>query len=742
MFGLPDGVTACLFDMDGVVTQTATVHAAAWKEMFDEFLRQRAQSTGTEFVPFDPHHEYDAYVDGKPRLDGTRSFLESRGIHLPEGTPDDPPGTPTLYGLSNRKNDLVLAKIAAGGVQVYDGSIAYIKAVRAGGIATAIVSASANTQQVLKSAGIEDLFDVRIDGVVAKERALRGKPAPDTFLAAAEALGVPAAHAVVFEDAQAGVAAGHAGHFALVVGVDRVGQAAELREHGADIVVKDLAELLDTADSGHPMIKQAAYGTEPWRLVEKGLNLDLLAQSESIFALSNGHIGLRGNLDEGDPHGLPGTYLNSMYEVRPLPYAEAGYGFPDSGQTVINVTNGKIIRLMVDDEPFDIRYGTLHSHERILDLQAGTLTRNVDWSSPAGARVKVSSVRMVSLTQRAIAAINYTVEPVDQTLRLVLQSELVTNEELPNRGNDPRLAAILESPLVSEEHQTDDGTPPRVVLVHRTRVSGLRMAAGMSHVITGPAKKACRTESHPDLGRSTVATEVAPGEQLNIVKYISYGWSSQRSRPAMIDQIIGALAAAHLTGWEGLLAEQRAYLDEFWDGADVELDGDAEVQQAVRFGLFHILQAGARAEYRPIAAKGLTGSGYDGHTFWDTESFVLPVLMYTQPSAAADALRWRHLVLAGGQAARGRSRPGRGRVPVADDPRTGVLRLLARRDRGVPYQRRHRRRRRALPGRHRGRQVRGGSRPRAAGRDRAVVAVARPARCHGPVQDRGRDRAG
>ena len=245
MFGLPDGVTACLFDMDGVVTQTAVVHAAAWKEMFDEFLRKYADSTGTEFVPFDPHADYDAYVDGKPRLDGTRAFLESRGIHIPEGTPDDPPGTPTLYGLSNRKNDLVLAKIAAGGVQVYDGSIAYIKAVRAGRIATAIVSASANTQQVLKSAGIEGLFDVRIDGVVAKERALRGKPAPDTFLAAAEALGVPAAHAVAFEDAQAGVAAGHAGHFALVVGVDRVGQAAELREHGADVVVKDLSELLD-----------------------------------------------------------------------------------------------------------------------------------------------------------------------------------------------------------------------------------------------------------------------------------------------------------------------------------------------------------------------------------------------------------------------------------------------------------------------------------------------------------------
>jgi len=394
------------------------------------------------------------------------------------------------------------------------------------------------------------------------------------------------------------------------------------------------------------MIKQSAYGTEPWRLVENRLDLDILAQSESIFALSNGHIGLRGNLDEGDPHGLPGSYLNSVYEVRPLPYAEAGYGFPDAGQTAINVTNGKIIRLLVDDEPFDIRYGTLHSHERILDMRAGTLTRRVDWSSPAGARIRVTSVRMVSLTQRAIAAINYTVEPVDQKLRLVLQSEIVTNEELPRRGNDPRLAAVLENPLVSEEHQcSDDSGPARSLLVHKTKASGLRIAAGMSHVIGGPEKMAHRVESYPDLGRFTVAAEVSPGEQIQIVKFVGYGWSSQRSKPALIDQVVGALAAAHLTGWDGLLAEQRAYLDDFWEGADVEMDGDAEIQQAVRFGLFHILQAGARAEYRPIAAKGLTGTGYDGHTFWDTETFVLPVLMYTHPAAAGDALRWRHLTL-------------------------------------------------------------------------------------------------
>jgi beta-phosphoglucomutase family hydrolase len=245
MFRLPDGVSACLFDMDGVVTQTAVVHAAAWKQMFDDFLRARAQSTGTEFVPFDAHAEYDAYVDGKPRQDGTRAFLESRGIELPEGAPDDPPGAPTIYGLSNRKNDLVLAKLAAGGVQVYEGTVTYIRSVRSKGISTAIVSSSANTRQILDSAGLASLFDVRVDGLTAKERGLRGKPAPDTFLAAAEALGRPASAAAVFEDALAGVEAGRAGHFALVVGVDRVGQAEDLAKHGAGIVVQDLAELLD-----------------------------------------------------------------------------------------------------------------------------------------------------------------------------------------------------------------------------------------------------------------------------------------------------------------------------------------------------------------------------------------------------------------------------------------------------------------------------------------------------------------
>lgn len=245
MLGLPDGVRACLFDLDGVLTKTAVVHAAAWKQMFDEYLRQRAERTGEDFVPFDPGADYQRYVDGKPRFDGVRSFLQSRGIELPEGENDDAPSTETVRGLGNRKNELVVALIRDQGVEAYDGSVRYLEAARDAGLRRAVVSASANCRDVLVAAGIEGFFEARIDGVVAEQEGLNGKPAPDTFLAGARALGVGADESVVFEDALAGVEAGRAGGFACVVGVDRVGQADALREHGATVVVNDLAELLD-----------------------------------------------------------------------------------------------------------------------------------------------------------------------------------------------------------------------------------------------------------------------------------------------------------------------------------------------------------------------------------------------------------------------------------------------------------------------------------------------------------------
>jgi len=391
------------------------------------------------------------------------------------------------------------------------------------------------------------------------------------------------------------------------------------------------------------VITHPSFAVEPWAVRESGLHLDVLAQTESVFALSNGHIGLRGNLDEGEPHALPGTYLNAFYELRPLPYPEGGYGYPESGQTVLNVTNGKVIRLLVGDQPFDLRYGTLQRHERILDLRAGVLHREVEWTSASGIGVRVTSTRLVSFAQRAVAAICWEVEPLDGVTRVVAQSDLIANEPLPEAAEaDPRAAAELGSALRSEEYAHRG---QRVVSAHTTAHSGLRMAAGMDHTIDAPGDADIVTESSQDLGRVTVTANLELGERVRIVKFLAYGWSSLRSAPAVRAQVDAALAEAKQTGWEGLLALQRAFLDDFWASADVELDGDAEIQQAVRFALFHVAQAGARGEARAIPAKGLTGPGYDGHAFWDTEMFVLPVLTYTLPKAAGDALRWRHSTL-------------------------------------------------------------------------------------------------
>jgi alpha,alpha-trehalose phosphorylase len=289
-----------------------------------------------------------------------------------------------------------------------------------------------------------------------------------------------------------------------------------------------------------------------------------------------------------------------------------------------------------------MRYGNADKHDRVLDFRAGTLTRTTEWSSPTGRRVRVRTQRLVSFTQRAVAAIRYEVEPLDDDMQLVAQSDLLANEPIESDTKDPRVAAALEAPLVGEFAAAKDY---QAVLVHRTRVSGLRMAAAMDHEIEISDGLRTSIDVEEDLARLTVAVDVPKGERLRITKYLAYGWSAKRSIPALRAQVDAALAGAVQKGWDGLITDQRAFLDEFWSTADVEIDGDPELQQATRFALFHVLQAGARGESRAIPAKGLTGPGYDGHAFWDTESFVLPVLTYTIPDAARDALRWRHSTL-------------------------------------------------------------------------------------------------
>ncbi|MGY1812389.1 glycoside hydrolase family 65 protein [Blastococcus sp. SYSU D00820] len=391
---------------------------------------------------------------------------------------------------------------------------------------------------------------------------------------------------------------------------------------------------------------RATFPIEPWALTEIGLDHASLGTHESVFALANGHIGMRGSFEEGEPVVVPGTYLNGFFEERPLPYAEAGYGFPEQGQTVVNVTDGKLIRLLVGDTPLDLDYGEIVEHRRTLDLRRGVLRRLTEWRSPNGRTVKVTSTRLVSLRRRSIAAIEYTVECEDGRgdLYIALQSDLLANEPVDSgsESDDPRAAAALRRPLANE---LAVGRGQRAVLVHRTKRSKLRMAAGMDHVVEVPDSATEDIEAGEDLARFTLAARLPQGQKVTLVKYLSYGWSSRRSAAALRDQVEGALATAKLAGFERLLREQKEVLDEHWAQADVEIEGDDELQQAVRVGVFHLLQAGLRAERQPIPAKGLTGPGYDGHTFWDTETYVLPVLTYIAPHAARDALRWRHSTL-------------------------------------------------------------------------------------------------
>jgi alpha,alpha-trehalose phosphorylase len=375
---------------------------------------------------------------------------------------------------------------------------------------------------------------------------------------------------------------------------------------------------------------------EPWCVRETAPDLSTagLLRTESLFALANGHIGLRGNLDENDPPGMPGTYLNSFFEVQDMHHAEAGYAFPEQTETVVNAPNGKPIALFADDEPFDLRTGELRFHERVLDLRAGTLRREVEWVSPGGAAVRIVSTRLVSFPYPSVAAIRYEVSSVDRPVRLRVQSDLLANEEQTDQGDDPRAASTVHHALRPVSHADD-------VLEHRVRRSGIGVAAAVAHRTDADQS----TESGPDRIRCTIT---ATGS-LRIDKFLAYAWGDDASAAAARryrDQAVEL-------GFDRLADEQRAYLDDFWDCADVELDGDPEVQQAVRFGLFHVVQAGAQAGPHPIAAKGLTGNGYDGHTLWDTESFVLPVLTYTHPACVGLALRWRHGTL---EAARERAK--------------------------------------------------------------------------------------
>ena len=391
------------------------------------------------------------------------------------------------------------------------------------------------------------------------------------------------------------------------------------------------------------MIEHDAFAIEPWRLRQVRFSDELVAQAESLFALGNGYLGLRGNLEEGDPARLHGTYLAGFHETRPMRYPERGYGDPETDEVVVNVTDGKRLHLLVGAEPLDLRTGSVLAHERALELRSGVLWRALEWHSPSGVGVRLRTRRLVSLVHRELAAIEYEVEPTEAPVRLTLHSDLVADQSNPVSG-DPRAGASLGPDTLRE--RLARASDRRAVLVGETRRSGLRVVAGMDHRIAAAAAPTTTCGCEAAVGRFTITADAAPGSPLRLVKLLAYHWSADERPEQLAAAAERSLDLAREVGFDGLAAAQEELLAEFWRDADVTLEGDAEIQQALRFGLLHLFQAAAQASGRAIPAKGLTGPGYSGHAFWDTESFVLPVLTYTAPRLASEALRWRASTLA------------------------------------------------------------------------------------------------
>jgi alpha,alpha-trehalose phosphorylase len=647
---------AVLFDLDGVLTTTRRLHIAAWQRVLDEFLTEWDEQHGVATPRFAAETDYVQAIDGVPRQDGVRAFLRSRGIEVPEGEASDPPDRWSVWGIGNRKQAMFEAELDERGVDAFPGSVAWVRELRAAGVVTAVVSSSRNAGAVLRRAGIDDLFDACIEGGTAAELGLPGKPAPDTFLEAARRLGVDPTEAVVVEDAVAGVTAGRAGGFGLVIGVDRAGRPDELRAHGADLVVQDLAELVSHGDRGagprghrvavstlRLLVAGDQYPADPYRLVERSFNPDYLPQTEALFTVSNGYLGIRGILEEGVPSTRPATLLNGFHETWPITYGEEAYGYARIGQTIVHVPDGTIVKIDVDDDRIDCTSTEIVEFERALDLRRGTLDRTVVWRLADGRRLRVRTRRFASLARRHLAALRYEVTALDAPIALVITSELAEPvHPIPDGPQDPRRGRSFgDETLVFEGGTT---TAAGSTMTFRTATSGLRVACAMEHDVSALGQVEPTTDAHDDATRTVVRFVAHTDEPVALIKLLGYHHGSE-ARAGLERRARETVSGARAAGWDALMAEHRALVDDFWKRSDVALGGAPLLQQAVRFNLFTILQSTARSEGHGVPAKGLSGHGYDGHSFWDTEIYVLPFLIHTAPAVARSLLLFRYRML-------------------------------------------------------------------------------------------------
>ncbi len=616
---------AVLFDMDGVVTRTARLHAAAWAELFDDLLRRRAAEDGEPFRPFDPKGDYLAYVDGKPRRDGARSFLAARGIELPEGDPTDGPEADTIHGIGKRKDALFTHRLRAEGAEVFATTIDLIRALRERGVKTAVVTSSRNGREVLRAAGIEGLFDARLDGLDADQLGLRGKPHPDPFLECAERLGVLPPRAVVVEDAVSGVEAAVRGGFGLAIGVDRGGNRDALAAQGADLVVADLGELrVEDLDA---RLREKQEAIVAWRIEQEGFDPAREHDVESIFTVGNGYLGVRGSLDAPLPGSQGDLFIAGVYDrKRPeRPYSELEFLTVNQGDypysELVSLPFPFRLRLAVDGEPLDLAGPHWRRHERVLDLRRGILEGRAVYETPGALRTVVRTRRLASLADLHLLAQEITVCLDNHSATVEIDASLA----------DPDLAANHPHLVPLEADPVD---PTLDVQRFRTRASGFEICLAARTTQAGSGKDASRWRVPGTIG-----------ETLTFRRYVAVYTSRDVADPR-------AEATVHVRAlrWEDFddaMAAHEARWAGIWERADVRIPGSHATEQALRFQVYHLASAADRDPRVSIGARALTGRAYEGHVFWDVEMFKLPFYVHTCPEVARSLLGYRHHTLDG-----------------------------------------------------------------------------------------------
>jgi beta-phosphoglucomutase family hydrolase len=583
---------AAVFDLDGVLTETAAIHAQAWKRLFDEFLTRQASETGTVFQPFDAGSDYRAYVDGRPRSDGVRTFLAARGITLPEGEVGDPPDALTVQALGARKDAYFLEILARSGVTVFPDAQPLLANLRAAGLKTALVSSSRNAKAVLDAGSLTALIDVVVDGVEAARLGLKGKPAPDTFLRAVQQLGVPASRAVGFEDALVGVEAIRAAGFGAVVGVDRTGQSSELVAHGADIAVTDmqaLAVAAPTATTPRLAAWPPAAPTDDadWLIVEDGFTPTREHEIESIFAIGNGHLGSRASLAEGGPMSSPATFAAGLFDT----------GLRGA-LTLAPLPDWSHVAPLVEGAPLTLGSGRILAHSRTLDMRQGMIWRDWRHEDAAGRITRFQACRLAS----------------SDDPRLLLQSVALTPE---NWAGDIRFETAF------------DGTDET-----RTGAGALAVVSVATLCALTPDLQATSVS----LGDLTAPAQL--GETCRIDRFAAVGVSRHDPQPRTVAETHVAAAGAH--GISDLMARHRAAWSARWDASDIRVDGDPKTQRALRFAAYHLISAADPTDDRvSIGARAMTGAAYSGHVFWDTDIYMLPFFALTWPEAARALAMYR-----------------------------------------------------------------------------------------------------